>query len=404
MEREKNEWMNYALLLPVFLLVLVGFIAQYGAFEADPAIIDSGPLLWKQLLWTILGVVSMLVMLCIPLRFLWKATPFIYGGSLVLMMLLLRFYDPVMASVTNTRRWLRLGPLTFQPSEFMKIGYILMLALIITTDRRKIDDTETVMKADLKLLSKMLAVSLPVWLLMFYQKDFGTSLVFLSIFAGMLVVSGCSWKILGTGFGVLSVLGASAILMILTDQGQKLLKLLHFQPYQFQRVEVWLHPFEYADGIGYQQARGLTAIGSGGLFGKGLTELEVYVPVRESDMIFTVIGEAFGFLGATLLLLLFFYLIYQMLICTMKANKEFYAYVTTGVVMYFLFHIIENIGAAVGLLPLTGIPLPFLSQGGTAYLANFIAVGLVLSMYDQRKWLSRFSVFEKSTEPERQRK
>ncbi|WP_321386745.1 FtsW/RodA/SpoVE family cell cycle protein [uncultured Enterococcus sp.] len=404
MEREKNEWMNYALLLPVFLLVLVGFVAQYGAFEADPAIIDSGPLLWKQLLWTILGVVSMLVMLCIPLRFLWKATPFIYGGSLILMMLLLRFYDPVMASVTNTRRWLRLGPLTFQPSEFMKIGYILMLALIITTDRRKIDDTETVMKADLKLLSKMLAVSLPVWLLMFYQKDFGTSLVFLSVFAGMLVVSGCSWKILGTGFGVLSVLGASAILMILTEQGQKLLKLLHFQPYQFQRVEVWLHPFEYADGIGYQQARGLTAIGSGGLFGKGLTELEVYVPVRESDMIFTVIGEAFGFLGATLLLLLFFYLIYQMLICTMQANKEFYAYVTTGVVMYFLFHIIENIGAAVGLLPLTGIPLPFLSQGGTAYLANFIAVGLVLSMYDQRKWLSRFSVFEKSTEPERQRK
>ncbi|MBL1226049.1 FtsW/RodA/SpoVE family cell cycle protein [Enterococcus sp. BWR-S5] len=404
MEREKNEWMNYALLLPVFLLVLVGFVAQYGAFEADPAIIDSGPLLWKQILWTVLGVVSMLVMLCIPLRFLWKATPFIYGGSLVLMMLLLRFYDPVMASVTNTRRWLRLGPLTFQPSEFMKIGYILMLALIITTDRRKIDDTETVMKADLKLLSKMLAVSLPVWLLMFYQKDFGTSLVFLSIFAGMLVVSGCSWKILGTGFGVLSVLGASAILMILTEQGQKLLKLLHFQPYQFQRVEVWLHPFEYADGIGYQQARGLTAIGSGGLFGKGLTELEVYVPVRESDMIFTVIGEAFGFFGATLLLLLFFYLIYQMLICTMQANKEFYAYVTTGVVMYFLFHIIENIGAAVGLLPLTGIPLPFLSQGGTAYLANFIAVGLVLSMYDQRKWLSRFSVFEKSTEPERQRK
>lgn len=305
------------------------------------------------------------------------------------MVLLLRFYDPIMATATNTRRWLRLGALTFQPSEFMKIGYILILALIITADRRKAANSKNVIQTDLNLLFKLLAVSLPVGILMFYQKDFGTSLVFVSIFMGMLVVSGCSWKILGAGFGLLSVLGIGAILMILTDMGQRVLKLLHFQPYQFQRIEVWLHPFEYADGIGYQQARGLTAIGSGGMFGKGLTDLEVYVPVRESDMIFTVIGEAYGFLGAALLLLLFFYLIYQMLICTMQANKEFYAYITTGVVMYFLFHIIENIGAAVGLLPLTGIPLPFLSQGGTAYLANFIAVGLVLSMYEQKKWFEK---------------
>lgn len=94
-------------------------------------------------------------------------------------------------------------------------------------------------------------------------------------------------------------------------------------------------------------------------------------------MIFTMIGEAYGFVGTCLLILLFFYLIYQMLICTLNAKCEFYAYITAGVIMYFLFHILENIG----LLPLMGIPLPFISQGGTAYLANFIGVGLILSMY-----------------------
>lgn len=385
MKKEQNDWLNYALLLPVFLLVIVGFFAQYGAFEADVTVVESFPLLRKQFLWTILGTICMLVTLWIPLHVLWKAAPFIYGMSLLLMLLLVRFHDPVMASITNTRRWLRLGPVTFQPSEFMKIGYILVLAMIITADRRKIDSSKTVMRADLELLFKMIAVSLPVWGLMFYQKDFGTSLVFLSIFGGMLIVSGCSWKILGTSFGLFCLVGGGAIVLIFTEWGQKLLKLVHFQPYQFQRVEVWLNPFDYADGIGYQQAGGITAIGSGGMLGKGLTNLEVHVPVRESDMIFTVIGEAYGFIGSALLLLLFFYLIYQMLVCTMNANKEFYAYVTTGVIMYFLFHIIENIGAAVGLLPLTGIPLPFLSQGGTAYVANFIAVGLVLSMYGQKK-------------------
>lgn len=390
MEKEQKELMNYALLLPVFLLIIVGFIVQYGAFEADPTVVDTVGLLKKQFLWTVIGTIGMLITLLIPLSVLWKSAPFIYGFSLLFMLLLVWYYDPVMASITSTRRWLRLGPFSFQPSEFMKIGYILVLAMIVTTDRRKNDPSKSVVKNDINLLLKMAAVSLPVWGLMFYQKDFGTSLVFLSIFMGMLIVSGCSWKILGTGVGLLSLLGGSAILLIFTEWGQKLLKLLHFQAYQFQRIEVWLNPFDYADSIGYQQARGITAIGSGGMFGKGLTNLEVHVPVRESDMIFTVVGEAYGFVGSTFLLLLFFYLIYQMLICTMNANKEFYAYVTTGVIMYFLFHIIENIGAAVGLLPLTGIPLPFLSQGGTAYLANFIAVGLVLSMYDQKKWLEKY--------------
>lgn len=380
----RSEPVNYALLLPVFLLILIGFVAQYGAFKADPAIESFDPLLKKQLAWTILGFISMFITMFIPIRYLWKFTPAIYALSLGLMSLLIPFHDPIMSAATGTKRWARIGPFSFQPSEFVKLGYILMLAYIITKRRQKTSD-QTTLKDDFRLLGEMVLVSLPVMALMFYQKDFGTSLVFISIFVGMLLVSGCSWKILGTGFAALTALGVTGILLVLTEQGQKILSFLHFKPYQFDRIHAWLNPFEYADSISFQQARGLTAIGSGEMLGKGLSNLEVYVPVRESDMIFTVIGEAYGFVGTCILILLFFYMIYQMLICTLNAKREFYAYITTGVIMYFLFHILENIGSNIGLLPLTGIPLPFISQGGSAYLANFIAIGLILSMYYQKE-------------------
>ncbi|WP_348920252.1 FtsW/RodA/SpoVE family cell cycle protein [Enterococcus rotai] len=380
----KKEKVNYALLLPVFLLILVGFVAQYGAFYADPTVESIAPLLKKQLLWTILGIGTMFVTMVIPIKYLWKLTPVFYGLSLVLSGLLITFHDPVMAAATGTKRWLRLGPISFQPSEFMKLGYILMLAYIVTRRRQKSVSSST-LKEDFRLLGELVLVSLPVLALMFYQKDFGTSLVFISIFLGIVLVSGCSWKILSVGFGLIGILGVSGILLVLTERGQRILSFLHFKPYQFNRIHAWLNPFEYADSISFQQARGLTAIGSGELLGKGLTNLQIYVPVRESDMIFTVIGEAFGFVGTCVLILLFFYLIYQMLICTLHAKREFYAYITTGVIMYFLFHILENIGSNIGLLPLTGIPLPFISQGGTAYLANFIGIGLILSMYYQKE-------------------
>lgn len=380
----KSEPVNYALLLPVFLLILVGFIAQYGAFHADPMVESIAPLLKKQLLWTILGIGTMFGTMFIPIKYLWKLTPALYGLSLILMGLLIKFHDPVMAAATGTKRWLRLGPISFQPSEFMKLGYILMLAYIVTRRRQRATNPST-SKEDFHLLGELVIVSLPVLALMFYQKDFGTSLVFISIFLGIVLVSGCSWKILTVGFSIIGVLGVSGILLVLTEQGQKILSFLHFKPYQFNRIHAWLNPFEYADSISFQQARGLTAIGSGEMLGKGLTNLQVYVPVRESDMIFTVIGEAYGFVGTCALILLFFYLIYQMLICTLNAKREFYAYITTGVIMYFLFHILENIGSNIGLLPLTGIPLPFISQGGTAYLANFIGIGLILSMYYQKE-------------------
>lgn len=150
--------------------------------------------------------------------------------------------------------------------------------------------------------------------------------------------------------------------------------------YQLNRISAWLTPFDFSDTIAYQQTQSMISIGSGGFFGKGFNQLELSVPVRESDMIFTVIAENFGFLGAASLLILYLILIYRMLRVTFASNNLFYTYISTGFIMMILFHIFENIGAAVGLLPLTGIPLPFISQGGSSLISNLIGVGLILSM------------------------
>lgn len=129
-----------------------------------------------------------------------------------------------------------------------------------------------------------------------------------------------------------------------------------------------------------QQAYGMMAIGSGQMVGKGFNVSDVYVPVRESDMIFTVIGENFGFIGSAFVILLYFLLIYQMIKVCYDTNNEFYTYISSGIIMMLLFHVFENIGANIGLLPLTGIPLPFISQGGSSILSNMIGIGLILSM------------------------
>lgn len=155
---------------------------------------------------------------------------------------------------------------------------------------------------------------------------------------------------------------------------------LHFKPYQLDRVKAWADPFAYQDSIAYQQVQSMWAIGSGGLLGASDTHIPVYVPVRESDMIFTVIGESFGFLGSSLVIFLYFYLIYQIIFATLRTNNKASVYLSITFVFGLVFQIFENIGAAIGLLPLTGIPLPFLSQGGTSLIAVGLSLGIIFGL------------------------
>ena len=380
MKRSLDSRVDYSLILPVFCLLVIGVVAIYIAVSHDyPQ--NIWPILGQQLAWIVLGIIISFVVMFFNTKFLWQATPYLYALGLALMVLPLIFYNPNLVAATGAKNWVSIGGVTlFQPSEFMKISYILILARVVVQFTQKHKEKERTIALDFHLILWLIVFTLPVLVLLALQSDLGTALVFVAIFAGMVLLSGVSWKIIIPIF-VTIVSGIAGFLAIfITKDGRAFMHQIGMPTYQINRILAWLNPFDYAQTTTYQQAQGQIAIGSGGLFGQGFNVSNLLIPVRESDMIFTVIAEDFGFIGSVLVITLYLLLIYRMLKITLKSNNQFYTYISTGFIMMLLFHIFENIGAVTGLLPLTGIPLPFISQGGSAIISNLIGVGLLLSM------------------------
>ena len=380
MKRSLDSRVDYSLILPVFCLLVIGVVSIYIAVSHDyPHNVWS--ILGQQLAWIALGIVISFVVMFFNTKFLWQSTPYLYALGLILMVLPLVFYNPNLVAVTGAKNWVSIGGVTlFQPSEFMKISYILMLAYVIVTFTTKHKAKERTIGLDFLLIMWMTLFTIPVLVLLALQSDLGTALVFIAIFAGLVLLSGVSWKIIVPIFVAASSAIAGFLAIFITKDGRAFLHNLGMPTYQINRILAWLNPFDYAQTTTYQQAQGQIAIGSCGLFGQGFNVSNLLIPVRESDMIFTVIAEDFGFIGSVAVVALYLLLIYRMLKITLKSNNQFYTYISTGFIMMLLFHIFENIGAVTGLLPLTGIPLPFISQGGSAIISNLIGVGLLLSM------------------------
>ena len=380
MKRSLDSRVDYSLILPVFCLLVIGVVAIYIAVSHDyPQ--NIWPILGQQLAWIVLGIIISFVVMFFNTKFLWQATPYLYALGLVLMVLPLVFYNPSLVAATGAKNWVSIGGVTlFQPSEFMKISYILILARVIVQFTQKHKESERTIPLDFLLILWMIIFTLPVLGLLALQSDLGTALVFVAIFAGLVLLSGVSWKIIIPIFATVVSGIAGFLAIFITKDGRAFIHQIGMPTYQINRILAWLNPFDYAQTTTYQQAQGQIAIGSGGLFGQGFNVSNLLIPVRESDMIFTVIAEDFGFIGSVLVITLYLLLIYRMLKITLKSNNQFYTYISTGFIMMLLFHIFENIGAVTGLLPLTGIPLPFISQGGSAIISNLIGVGLLLSM------------------------
>lgn len=380
MKRSLDSRVDYSLILPVFCLLVIGVVAIYIAVSHDYPH-NILPILGQQLAWIVLGIVISFVVMFFNTKFLWQATPYLYALGLVLMVLPLIFYNPNLVAATGAKNWVSIGGVTlFQPSEFMKISYILILARVIVQFTQKHKESERTIPLDFLLILWMIIFTLPVLVLLALQSDLGTALVFVAIFAGLVLLSGVSWKIIIPIFATVVSGIAGFLAIFITKDGRAFMHQIGMPTYQINRILAWLNPFDYAQTTTYQQAQGQIAIGSGGLFGQGFNVSNLLIPVRESDMIFTVIAEDFGFIGSVLVITLYLLLIYRMLKITLKSNNQFYTYISTGFIMMLLFHIFENIGAVTGLLPLTGIPLPFISQGGSAIISNLIGVGLLLSM------------------------
>ena len=375
---EVDSRIDWGIIFCVLMLALIGLASIYAAATHDSSATSVTSAVVSQLVWYVIGTVAIVIIMQFDSEQLWKVAPLLYGIGLFLLLSVLIFYSRAYYASTGARSWFAIGPLTFQPSEIMKPAFILMLARVVA-DHNNNFPVHT-MNSDWRLIGKIILWTLPVAVGLKLQNDFGTMLVFFAIAGGVILVSGITWKILVPAFSIVGVVGGTALALVTTTGGRKILEKVGFQAYQFSRVDTWLHPASDTSNQGYQLWQSMKAVGSGGIFGTGFNVSHVYVPVRESDMIFSVIGENFGFIGGCVLIFLYFLLIYQMIRVTFDTKNVFYAYISTGVIMMILFHVFENIGMSIGLLPLTGIPLPFVSQGGSALIGNLIGIGLIMSM------------------------
>ena len=381
MQRSQNDVesrIDWGIIFCVLLLALIGLASIYVAAVHDRQQTSVARQVITQLVWYAVGTILIIVIMQFDAEQLWKLAPIVYWLSVFLMFAILVFYSRAYYASTGAKSWFAIGPFTFQPSEIMKPAYILMMGRVITTHNNRYS-VHTV-DSDWRLIGTMFLWLLPILISLKFQNDFGTGLVFFAIFCGMVLVSGVTWRILAPAATILVVVGGSALAMVTSSVGRQILEHVGFQAYQFDRVDTWLHPEQNTTNQGYQLWQSIKAVGSGGITGTGFNNSKVYVPVRESDMIFSVIGENFGFIGGVLLILIYLLLIYLMIRVTFDTKNEFYAYISTGVIMMILFHVFENIGMNIGLLPLTGIPLPFISAGGSSLIGNLIGIGMVMSM------------------------
>ena len=375
---ENESRIDWGIIFCVLLLALIGLASIYVAGTHDRQQVNVVRQVITQLSWYVIGSILIVVIMQFDSEQLWKIAPIAYWVGLFLMYAILVFYSRSYYASTGAKSWFAVGPFTFQPSEIMKPAYIVMMGRVITTHNSEYAVHSV--SNDWRLIGKMFLWLLPVLISLKFQNDFGTALVFFAIFCGMVLVSGVTWRIISPVAAGLVVVGGSVLAMVTSSFGRRILEHIGFQAYQFDRVDTWLNPSQDTSNQGYQLWQSIKAVGSGGITGTGFNNSHVYVPVRESDMIFSVIGENFGFIGSILLILLYLLLIYLMIRVTFDTRNEFYAYIATGVIMMILFHVFENIGMNIGLLPLTGIPLPFISAGGSSLIGNLIGIGMIMSM------------------------
>ena len=362
MKRKILKNIEWSILISTIILVIIGLVALTSATKNS-----NYEELKKQILWLTISIPILIVVIFVDCDIFAKISPILYGIILILLVAVL-----FTSAINGATSWFDIGPFSFQPAEFAKVIIVLFIAWLITKIQKNgRDQINRVLKLGLLLI----AFAVPV-LLIIKQPDYGTAMAFVSAFIFMLFVAGLKKRYIIPSILLVVILVPVLYFFVLPEHAKS-------------RIDVYLNPDLDPRGAGYNIIQSKLAIGAGQLLGMGLfkgnqTQLGFLYP-KTTDFIFSLIGEEMGFVVAASIIFLYVVLITKSIYVAKTAKDDLGSYIAMGIAGIFFFHMIENIGMTMGLLPITGVPLPFVSYGGSSLLSNFIMIGLLLNISGRRQ-------------------
>jgi rod shape determining protein RodA len=408
-EKHKVDAMDFPTILAMLSLIAIGLISIYSA-TYEP---QMSRFFVKQLSYAVLGLALLVSFIFVPQHFIRTITPLAYAGSLLLLLMI--FIPGVGMRINGQLCWINLGGIQFQPSEFAKLSTLMMIGRFMESKGVRL----TALRDVLWLAG---IVFLPM-LLVLAEKDTGTASVFIAMFMGTMLwcggdlfflfvasvvplvgIAGMYAVLHDARYVMIAFVAVSAIAALLFRRsvitrlaGMLIIVLVGFSSgplynklpdHQQSRIKTYFDPEKYPKDEGYHVLQSMMAVGSGGVTGKGymkgtLTQLR-YIPEQWTDFIFDVPGEEFGFIGSSLVLGLLVFLIFRLVRLARGARNGYETAFTFGLAAVLFYHTTVNIGMAIGLVPVMGIPLPYLSSGGTALLANMSAIGIIIGFHRTR--------------------
>ena len=364
------------------MLAAVAGIVLYGLWGIDGITHNDVPgspnyYLYRQVAFVVVGLIGLVLAILIDPEIYRRFKRQLYVGTLLL------FVFVFMAGTVarGSKRWIDLGFFRFQPSEFGKLLIVLALAGFLADRFRRMNELRTSLTG--------IALALPPLLLVFVQPDIGSALVYAAALVGVLLIAGVRWLHL-TIFAAIAVVLAMSVLWWLPAAGTPVLK-----SYQTSRLTGFFHPDQDPRGSTYNVAQSITAVGSGGATGRGVvgatqTSLK-FLPEHATDFVFASLAEQRGFFGAGVLLMLYLLVVWRGLKVVAAARDPYSAIVAGGIIFAFLFQIFVNVGMTIGIAPVTGIPLPMVSVGGSSMIANLLAIGVLQAVYVRGRGRTRIA-------------
>lgn len=365
----------------VISLMLLGMISCLFVHSSSTVFEQySSSFIIKQFIYYIIGFLTMYGIAILDIEQLKKIGWPFYWIMVFLTFSLFIAPESIARTINEAKRWYQIPLLgSFQPSEFLKFAFLIVVSKVIVAHREKYE--RPTFFTDMRLLFIIAIISLPPMLAVYKQPDTGMVMLYMSMILPMIFFSGIQRKLLVIFTAVpLSIISVVVLLYVKSHDffTDKILNKL--SGHQISRIHGWLQPYEYPDSS-YQTRQGFLAIGTGEFTGKGYMNNNVYVVEKHTDFIFANIAEELGFIGGSFIIALLFFVIYRIVVITVQARDPFMTLMGAGISSLLAFQITQNIGMTIGLLPVTGMTLPFLSYGGSSLISNFMLMGIVMIIY-----------------------